>query len=275
MPSHELASTSPAASRSERDAPDVDERRRILPEVLMYASPVVGLSIAGLGFASLFGGGPRLLRRHPLASAALALGGTALLAKSQLDRYFLDEPDYKVEREVDGLEVRTYAPRLVAETTVDASDFEEARKQAFQRLARYLSGDNVPREHLSMTVPVSVARRETAKKGQKPAAGTATLAASPHGYVMQFQMPKRRRKAELPRPTDARVSVKRLPRARVAVIRFSGTYSPDKIAEKERELLERVRALGLQPAGSVCFAGYDSPAALPPFRRVEVWVPIA
>jgi hypothetical protein len=66
-----------------------------------------------------------------------------------------------------------------------------------------------------------------------------------------------------------------LPRARVAVIRFSGTYSPDKIAEKERDLLERVRTAGLKPAGTVCFAGYDSPAALPPFRRVEVWVPIA
>jgi hypothetical protein len=117
-------------------------------------------------------------------SAALALGGAALLAKSQLDRFFLEEPDYKVEREIDGLEIRTYAPRLVAEITVPASDFDEARKQGFQGLARYLSGDNVPGEHLSMTVPVSVARRESAKKTQTLAVGTSTLATSPDGYVM-------------------------------------------------------------------------------------------
>jgi hypothetical protein len=222
----------------------------------MYASPLAGISAIGLGLASLFGKGPSLLRERPLVSVALVCGGSVLVAKSQFDRFFLEEPDYKVEREVNGLEIRTYAPRLVAETTVEAPSFDEARKLGFQRLAGYLFGDNVPEERLSMTTPV-------------------TLTESPAGYVMRFQMPKHERYAALPRPNDPRVVLRRLPRDRVAVLRFSGTYAGAKIEAKERELLERVEACGLQAAGQPSFAGYDSPTALPPLRRVEVWVPIS
>lgn len=222
----------------------------------MYASPVAGMSAIGLGLAGLFGKGPSLLRERPLVSVALVCGGSVLLAKSQFDRFFLEEPDYKVEREVNGLEIRTYAPRLVAETTVQAPSFDEARKQGFQRLANYLFGDNVPEERLSMTTPV-------------------TLEESTDGYVMRFQMPKHERYAALPRPNDPRVTLRRLPRDRVAVLRFSGTYAGAKIEAKERELLERVEAAGLQAAGKPTFAGYDAPSALPPLRRVEVWVSIS
>jgi hypothetical protein len=225
-------------------------------ELLMYASPLAGMSAIGLGLASLFGKGPSILRDRPLVSVALVCGGSVLLAKSQFDRFLLEEPDYKVEREVNGLEIRTYAPRLVAETTVDAPNFDEARKLGFQRLAGYLFGDNAPEERLSMTTPV-------------------TLAETSGRYVMRFQMPKHERHASLPRPNDPRVVLRRLPRDRVAVLRFSGTYAATKIEAKQRELLERVEAAGFQAAGQPSFAGYDSPAALPPLRRVEVWVSIS
>lgn len=222
----------------------------------MYASPFAAMSAIGLGLAGLFGRGPSLLRERPLVSVALVCGGSVVLAKTQLDRFFLDEPDYKVEREVNGLEIRTYAPRLVAETQIDAPSFDEARKLGFRRLARYLFGDNAPEERLSMTTPV-------------------TLSTCPEGYVMRFQMPKKDKFASLPRPNDPKVSLRRLPRDRVAVLRFNGTYSGQKIEAKERELLERVEVTGLRAVGEPTFAGYDSPAALPLLRRVEVWVSIA
>jgi hypothetical protein len=246
-----------------------------LSELFAYAPPIVALPMVGLGIAGAIGSGPTFLRRHPVASALLACGGLAILAKSQFDRFLLEQPDYELEEEIDGLEIRRYAPRNVAETTVEAASFDDARKEAFQRLADYLFGNNVPEEKLSMTVPVSVMARGL-ERGERLAMTTpVTLGRSPAGYVMRFAMPKARALNALPQPNDPRVSLRRLPGERVAALRFRGSYAGEHIAEKERELLDRVAAAGLMAAGEPAFAGYDSPAALPLLRRVEVWVPLA
>jgi hypothetical protein len=166
---------------------------------------------------------------------------------------------------------------VVAETSVDATSFDEARSEGFQRLADYLFGENVPGEKLAMTTPVSLARNGE-RRGERLAMTTpVTLGPtqSAAGYVMRFHMPKQREPSSLPRPKDPRVSLRRLPEALVAVLRFSGSYDGAHIAERERELLYRMEAAGLTPAGDTMFAGYDSPAALPPLRRVEVWAPVA
>lgn len=211
-------------------------------------------------------------------AAALACGGVVVLAKSQLDRFFLEAPDYEVVERLNGLEVRLYSARNVAETTVNVRTFDEARTQGFQRLADYLFGENVPGEKLAMTVPVSLARKGSRRDGERlqmttPVTLVPTQSAS--GYVMQFQMPKGRQLSSLPRPKDPRISLRRLPEELVAVLRFRGSYDSDRIAEREREFLYRMEAAGLVPGSEPTFAGYDSPAALPLLRRVEIWATIA
>jgi hypothetical protein len=244
-------------------------------QALAYGPTIVALPAIGFGIAGLLGSGPRFLRRHPIVSAALACGGMVALFKSQFDRFLLEHPHYELEQELDGLEVRRYAPRKVAETVVEATSFDDARKEAFHRLAGYIFGANAPSEKLPMTTPVSMARAGSEPSGEHLAMTTpVTLSHSPKGYVMRFQMPKDRLLSSLPKPTDARVRLRQLPGERVAVLRFRGTYDADRIAEKQRELLERVAAAGLTASGEAVFAGYDSPAALPFLRRVEVWVPV-
>jgi len=127
-----------------------------------------------------------------------------------------------------------------------------------------------------MTVPVSVARQGEERHGERlPMTTPVTLGHSSGGYVMRFQLPKHRTLSSLPRPNDSRVRLRQVPSERVAALRFSGSYSGEHIAAKERELLERVKAAGFAPTGEPVFAGYDPPTALPFLRRVEVWVPIA
>jgi len=109
-------------------------------------------------------------------------------------------------------------------------------------------------EHLAMTTPVTVSPSE-----------------ADAGYVMRFHMPKDRALASLPTPKDPRISLRRMPEDLIAVLRFRGSYDPERITAKESELLIRVQAAGLTPTGEPAFAGYDSPAALPLLRRVEVW----
>ena len=239
-----------------------------------YAPPLVALPAVGLGIAGLLGAGPAFLRRHPIVSAALACGGIVTLAKSQFDRFFLGHPEYEVIDEMNGLEIRLYPERVVAETTVHALTFDEARVEGFQRLAAYIFGDNEPGETLAMTGPVHLFRESERRRGERLGMTTpVTLSAaeSEAGYVMRFHMPKGRSVGSLPAPKDPRITLRRLPEDLIAVLRFHGSYDPELITAKESDLMIRAQAAGLTPTGEPTFAGYDSPAALPFLRRVEVW----
>jgi hypothetical protein len=281
MPNQSLTHTRKAQRKAKRRSNSGKPTEERAPsrggmQLLAYGPTVLAVPAVGFGIAGLLGSGPRFLRRHPIVSAALACGGMVALFKSQFDRFLLEHPHYELEQQIDGLEVRRYSPRKVAETTVEASSFDEARKEAFQRLAGYIFGKNAPSEKLPMTTPVSIARARSEQGGEHLAMTTpVTLSHSPKGYVMRFQMPKDRLLSALPKPTDPRVRLRQLPGERVAVLRFRGTYDGERIAEKERELMDRVAAAGLTATGEPVFAGYDSPAALPFLRRVEVWVPLA
>lgn len=191
--------------------------------------------------------------RSPLW-VGLALSGAAIaIARWQLARFFTEQPDYAVEKRDGDLEVRTYAPRVVAETTVGARAWEEVLDEGFRRLARYIFGGNDQHEKIAMTAPVN-----------------ATV-----DHQVVFTMPKGRSIATLPDPEDRRVRLRERPAERVAALRFRGTYRGKRIEEKRRELLQRVRAAGLLPLSEPVFAGYDGPSTLPFLRRVEVWVRVA
>ena len=66
----------------------------------------------------------------------------------------LEEPSYQVVQTYPELELRRYAPYLVAETEV-SGDFDEVGNQAFRILADYIFGNNRAREKMEMTAPVN------------------------------------------------------------------------------------------------------------------------
>ena len=68
----------------------------------------------------------------------------------------IEEAKYTVLKKEGHLELRQYAPHIVAETLVE-SDFEGAGNKAFRRLFNYISGNNESRQKIAMTAPVSQA----------------------------------------------------------------------------------------------------------------------
>ena len=64
------------------------------------------------------------------------------------------EPSFTVQRQVRGVEIRRYGPRIAAETTIDA-DEEKARSEGFRRLAGYIFGGNTTKSKIAMTAPVA------------------------------------------------------------------------------------------------------------------------
>jgi hypothetical protein len=242
-------------------------------DIVAYLPAFTGAPALGLGVLGLAKRGPRILRERPLLSGLLAIGGAAILAKWQLERFFSEEPEYELEAEVNGLEIRRYPPRIVAETVVGVTDFDAARKEGFQRLAGYIFGGNVEREKIAMTTPVDV--RAKAKEGEHIAmTGPVTARDSASGYVVAFTMPRERKLSELPAPEDARVRLRKTRAERVAVLRYRGSYDSETVQEKQAELLFRAGAAGLTPYGEAYFAGYDAPSTLTFLRRVEVWIPV-
>ncbi|MDZ7764792.1 MAG: heme-binding protein [Melioribacteraceae bacterium] len=75
-----------------------------------------------------------------------------LLSTGEIMAY--EEPEYKVIGEYDEFEIREYSSYLVAETVID-STFEDAGSAAFNILFDYISGGNIKKEEIEMTIPVN------------------------------------------------------------------------------------------------------------------------
>lgn len=180
------------------------------------------------------------------------------------------EPAYALETRDDDFEVRAYAPRVVAETVVEGA-WDVVGNEGFRRLAGYIFGGNTTRAKIAMTAPV--AQRETGRA----IAMTAPVGQRQEGgaWVVSFTMPAGETLATLPRPLDARVTLRELPASRVAVVRFSGLCGEATRAERTRALRAWAEARGLAVTGEPEVNRYNPPWTLWFLRRNEVWLALA
>lgn len=116
----------------------------------------------------------------------------------------IEEPEFKLVEKEGPYELRGYAPRIVAETIVDAS-FKDASGTGFKRIADYIFGNNVShsgeREKIEMTAPVSMEPRSekismTAPVSMEPSQGK---------WRIQFFMPREYTMESLPNPNNSAV----------------------------------------------------------------------
>jgi len=186
-------------------------------------------------------------------------------------RVGVEQPAYRTLLHESRLELREYAPRLVAETVV-SGEAEAARSAGFRRVAGYIFGGNHRREQVAMTAPVTQARGEAIAMTAPVVQAPATAAGE---WRIQFVMPtKYRRVEDLPRPDDPSVRIVEEPAARYAVRRFSGSRSPSAVAVQTSALLRDVAAKGWKPIGAPLAWFYDPPWTIPIARRNEVAVQV-
>ena len=191
-----------------------------------------------------------------------------------------EEPRFTAVERLGSVEIRRYAPRLAAETTVPG-DAYHARGEGFRRLAGYIFGANAGRRRIDMTAPVAQSGAQAdAKSGGERIAMTAPVAQAPvaqasgeEGWVIRFFLPAAL--TDPPAPNDARVRVAPVPEETVAVLRFSGTATADAVADRTKALTAALSGSSWHPAGEPVAWFYDPPWTLPPLRRNEVAVPVA
>ncbi len=180
----------------------------------------------------------------------------------------VEEPAYEVVKTLDKIEIRQYAPYVVAEVLIAASA-DEAGNQAFPILAGYIFGKNQGERRMEMTAPVTqtavpVKMNMTAPVTQSAAAGG--------GYLVQFVLPRNITMANAPQPTDPRVQLREVPSTRVAVVRYTGTWSQANYEEHLSRLKTALNVAGLSWTGEPVFSRYNGPWTPWFMRRNEIWL---
>jgi SOUL heme-binding protein len=207
---------------------------------------------------------------RPVLLAAL-LGLT--LAVMPLPGHAIEEPEYQVVLSFKGsedIELRQYAPYVVAEVVVEDGDGDAGNK-AFPILAGYIFGKNRGEKKFDMTAPVTqsaaaVKMDMTAPVTQGPAAGG--------GQLIRFVLPKGVTLETAPEPLDPRVRLRLVPASRLAVIRYSGTWSQANYDEHLALLRAALAREGVTSEGEPVLARYNAPFTPWFLRRNEIWLPV-
>lgn len=181
----------------------------------------------------------------------------------------IEEPDYVVIRQLDNVEVRQYAPYVVAEVVLN-STADAAGNQAFPILAGYIFGKNKGEKKFAMTAPVTQAAEPVRMDMTAPV----TQAAVAGGMRVQFVLPKGVTLETAPEPLDPRVQLRQVPAATWAVIRYSGTWSQANYEEHLAELKASLAAAGVATQGEPVLARYNGPMTPWFMRRNEVWLAV-
>jgi len=181
----------------------------------------------------------------------------------------VEEAKYTVTMKQDKLEIREYAPSIVAEVIVN-DDFEDASGKAFRKLFNYISGDNTGRSKIAMTAPVSQ-KPEPEKIAMTSPVGQRK---SDQGWAVSFMMPAFYTMESIPLPDDPSVTLREVPAHRAAAIRYSGTWSEKAYKKQLALLLEWIEAENLETTGEPVWARYNAPFTPWFLRRNEILIPV-
>ncbi len=185
----------------------------------------------------------------------------------------IETPPYEVVATYDGMEVRDYAPMLVAEVDVEAPTARDAASMGFRPLAGYIFGGNRSGTEIAMTAPVMTQGPSTKDPDSALVLATSAAGDGPVTWTVQFTMPSQWTMETLPTPRDGSVRLREVPARTVAAVAYTGDDPARREAAGE-ELLANVDAAGLEIAGPVTIAGYDGPSVPQAERRWEAMVEV-
>lgn len=206
-----------------------------------------------------------------LAAFCTLIAGSAILQPAPAAA--IEQPKYTVveTHRYDGsaIEFRNYAPYIVAETTVEAQDFDEASSEGFRRLAAYIFGENNGNVEMDMTAPV-----ETRAPEKMDMTAPVSTDGGPGAWNIRFVMPSKYTIETLPRPDDARITILEIPARTVAAISFSGRWTISNFEEHTARLQSFLVRKGMQQLSSPAIARYNMPLTPWFLRTNEIQIDI-
>ena len=185
----------------------------------------------------------------------LSLSGTLLLAFTGISQA-IESLSFDVLETYDDVEIRQYAPHLLATVRVDGK-FDEAGSRAFRPLFNYISGDNRSDAKIAMTAPVL--QQPDERQGS---------------WLISFVMPSSFEKDSLPVPTSEIVQVSERPSMRMAALEYRGGWSQSRYAEHELKLRSALSNMTLRACGDSRWARHDPPFMPWFLRKNEILIPL-
>ena len=184
-----------------------------------------------------------------------------------------EEPKFESLRKEDNLEIRRYAPVIVAETLVDG-DMDSASNRGFQLIAGYIFGKN---ERIAMTAPVVAEAQSSAEKIAMTAPVSieaqntdGSKMAGAQRWRIHFVMPSQYTLATLPKPLNPQVQLREIPAKTFAALTYSGINTESTVQEKTEQLLDWLKTQQIETIGKPQLARYNPPWTLPFLRRNEI-----
>jgi DNA gyrase inhibitor GyrI len=200
----------------------------------------------------------------------LALVGTAILAAILWGPIVsnVEQARYDVVASHGKIEIRDYAPMIVAEVSVPG-DRETAISEGFRKIADYIFGNNISSQKVAMTAPV------IQQPGEKIAmTEPVTQQGGEELWQVRFVMPSSHTMESLPKPNSPDVVLREVTGKRFAVIRFSGRAKTKSLEERTKDLQAFIENKQLQAISEPTYAFFNPPWTLPFLRRNEVMIEI-
>lgn len=182
----------------------------------------------------------------------------------------VEQAEYTVLKKEKGYEIRNYPSHIVAQTTVTGS-YGQSMNKGFTIVAGYIFGANAKKQSIAMTSPVILQEGASEKIAMT---APVMIDNESETRVLSFGMPKSYTIDTLPTPLDSRVKIVEVPEKKVAVLRFAGYRTDDRIQAMEKELLEMLSRDNIETLSNPSYAGYNAPWTPPWMTRNEVLVEV-
>ena len=151
----------------------------------------------------------------------------------------IEMPKYRVVKKLGEVEIREYPSLILAQTSLKKSDYDQEGSNGFRKVAGYIFGGNQSQQKIAMTAPVIMKMGDSAS--------------------MSFVMPSEYNMQDLPTPSNNQVKLIQESPKILAVIRFGGYSSTDKIKKYAEQLYIELKSNNLETRGELLFLGYNAP----------------
>jgi hypothetical protein len=173
-----------------------------------------------------------------IAGSVLIFGGVVSFFSFRFKG--IETPNYKVIKTLGDVEIREYPQMILAQTKLGGKRYESNGNNGFGVVANYIFGGNQQKQKIAMTAPVIMNMSDT-------------------DASMSFVMPSQYQISDLPSPNSAAVSLVRQDSMKLAVLRFGGFSSDEKIAKYAQILTQVLEKNNIRTKGSLLYMGYNAP----------------
>ena len=173
-----------------------------------------------------------------IAGSVIILGGVISFFSFRFKG--IETPNYKVIKTLGDVEIREYPQMILAQTKLGGKRYESNGNNGFGVVANYIFGGNQQKQKIAMTAPVIMNMSDT-------------------DASMSFVMPSQYQLSDLPSPNSAAVSLVSQDTMKLAVLRFGGFSSDEKIAKHAQLLTQVLEKNNIRTKGALLYMGYNAP----------------